>query len=102
MASGLLLTQIAKIRGARVITTVSSEEKAALSRAAGADEVLVGYDGFPEAVRELTGGEGVAAVYDGVGKDTFDGSLDSLRVRGTLVRLRRRERSRCRRSTSSG
>ena len=73
---GLLLTQIAKLKGARVITTVSTQEKAALSRAAGADEVLIGYDGFADRVRDLTGGKGVAAVYDGVGKSTFDGSLD--------------------------
>lgn len=82
---GLLLTQIAKIKGARVITTVSTEGKAALSRLAGADEVLIGYDGFPAVVKGLTGGDGVAAVYDGVGAATFDGSLDSLRVRGTMV-----------------
>ena len=82
---GLLLTQIAKIKGARVITTVSTAAKAALSRAAGADNVLIGYDGFPSAARDLTGGKGVAVVYDGVGKATFDGSLDALRVRGTMV-----------------
>lgn len=82
---GLLLTQIAQIRGARVITTVSTEEKASLSKEAGADEVIVGYDGFADRVRELTGGSGVAAVYDGVGKDTFDASLASLRRRGTMV-----------------
>ena len=82
---GLLLTQIARILGARVITTVSTDDKAALSRAAGADEVLVGYQDFPRRVRELTGGAGVQAVYDGVGRDTFDGSLDSLARRGTLV-----------------
>jgi NADPH2:quinone reductase len=82
---GLLLTQIAKIRGATVITTVSTQDKAELSRGAGADEVIVGYDGFPQRVRELTGGAGVAAVYDGVGKDTFDGSLASLRRRGMLA-----------------
>ena len=82
---GLLLTQIAKIKGARVITTVGSEGKAALSREAGADEVLIGYDGFAAAVRDLTGGEGAGVVYDGVGKTTFDGSLDSLAVRGTMV-----------------
>src|SRR6476469_457226 len=79
---GLLLTQVAKVKGARVITTVSTAEKAALSRAAGADEVLIGYDGFPSAVRDFTGGVGVDAAYDGVGKATFDGSLDALRVRG--------------------
>ncbi|MGS0687839.1 quinone oxidoreductase family protein [Nakamurella sp. GG22] len=82
---GLLLTQIAKKLGARVITTVSTEAKAALSRGAGADEVIVGYDDFPAKVRQLTGGRGVAAVYDGVGAATFDGSLDSLAMRGTMV-----------------
>ena len=63
---GLLLTQIAKLRGGRVIATTSTEEKAELARGAGADEVI-GYEGFAERVRELTGGEGVAVVYDGVG-----------------------------------
>jgi NADPH2:quinone reductase len=82
---GLLLTQVAKAKGARVISTVSTAEKAVLSRNAGADEVLIGYDGFPAAVRDLTDSVGVDAVYDGVGKATFDGSLDSLRVRGTMV-----------------
>lgn len=81
---GLLLTQLLKERGARVITTVSSDEKQELSRVAGADEVLR-YDGFAEAVRELTDGVGVDVVFDGVGKDTFDGSLASLRTRGTMV-----------------
>ncbi|WP_431918744.1 quinone oxidoreductase family protein [Amycolatopsis tucumanensis] len=83
---GLLLTQLAKARGARVIGTVSTEEKAALAREAGVDEVIR-YDqvDFAEEARKLTGGEGVAAVYDGVGKSTFDGSLASLRVRGFLV-----------------
>jgi NADPH2:quinone reductase len=82
---GLLLTQIAKIRGATVITTVSTPEKAGLSRGAGADEVIVGYHDVPARVRELTGGAGVVAAYDGVGKDTFDGSLASLRRRGILA-----------------
>lgn len=82
---GLLLTQIAKIRGARVITTVSTDAKAEVSRAAGADDVLVGYERFAERVRDLTDGAGVAAVYDGVGKDTFDGSLASIRRRGMMV-----------------
>jgi NADPH2:quinone reductase len=82
---GLLLTQIARILGARVLTTVSTDDKAALSREAGADEVLVGYQDFPQWVRGLTGGAGVQAVYDGVGRDTFDGSLASLARRGTLV-----------------
>jgi len=82
---GLLLTQIATILGARVITTVSTDEKAALSREAGAAEVLVGYRDFPAQVRALTGGTGVQAVYDGVGRDTFDGSLAALARRGSLV-----------------
>ncbi|MGI8591273.1 MAG: quinone oxidoreductase family protein [Nakamurella sp.] len=82
---GLLLTQIAKIRGARVITTVSTAAKAQLSEQAGADDVLIGYDDIPHRIRELTGGAGVQAVYDGVGKDTFDESLDSLARRGFLV-----------------
>ena len=68
---GLLLTQIVKLRGGRVIATTSSEEKAELARGAGADETI-GYEGFAERARELTGGEGVAAVYDGIGADTFD------------------------------
>lgn len=82
---GLLLTQIAKIKGARVITTVSTPDKAALSRAAGADEVVVGYDDFPERAREFSGGAGVHVVYDGVGAATFDGSLESIRRRGMMV-----------------
>jgi NADPH2:quinone reductase len=81
---GLLLTQMVRSRGGRVISTVSTEEKADLARAAGANETIP-YEGFRERVRELTGGEGVAAVYDGVGKDTFDESLLSLRVRGTMA-----------------
>ncbi|MDX6569983.1 MAG: NADPH:quinone reductase [Gaiellales bacterium] len=81
---GLLLTQMVRSRGGRVISTVSTEEKADLARAAGASETIP-YEGFRERVRELTGGEGVAAVYDGVGKDTFDESLLSLRVRGTMA-----------------
>jgi len=83
---GLLLTQIVKLRGGRVLATVSTEEKAALARGAGADEVIR-YDqvDFAAEARRLTGGEGVAAVYDGVGRTTFDGSLASLRPRGVLV-----------------
>ena len=81
---GLLITQLLKTRGARVITTVSTDEKEELARAAGADEVLR-YEGFADAVRQLTNGVGVDVVYDGVGKDTFDGSLASLRTRGFLV-----------------
>lgn len=81
---GLLLTQLLKAKGVRVITTVSTDEKEALAKGAGADVVLR-YEGFADKVRELTGGEGVDVVYDGVGRDTFDGSLASLRVRGMLV-----------------
>jgi NADPH:quinone reductase len=81
---GLLLTQIAALRGARVIATTSSVEKAELARRAGAADVI-GYEGFADRVRELTGGEGVATVYDGVGRATFDGSLAALRPRGSLV-----------------
>ncbi|MFM1725510.1 quinone oxidoreductase [Rhodococcus sp. PAM 2766] len=82
---GLLLTQMATAKGVKVITTVSTDEKEALSREAGAWRVLRYGDALADKVRELTGGEGVAAVYDGVGKDTFDASLDALRIRGTLV-----------------
>lgn len=81
---GLLLTQLLKSRGARVITTVSTDEKEALSREAGADHILR-YEGFAAQARELTNGTGVDAVFDGVGKTTFDDSLASLRIRGTLV-----------------
>ncbi|WP_341395848.1 quinone oxidoreductase family protein [Arthrobacter sp. G119Y2] len=81
---GLLLIQLLKAKGARVITTASSEEKRDLARSAGADHAL-DYDGFAEEVRHLTDGKGVDVVYDGVGKATFDGSLASLRKRGMLV-----------------
>ncbi len=81
---GLLLTQLATALGARVIATTSTPEKAALAQAAGAVETLR-YDEFGPQVRELTDGQGVAAVYDGVGRTTFDESLASLRRRGTLV-----------------
>jgi NADPH:quinone reductase len=81
---GLLLTQIAKRRGGRVIATTSTEEKAELARGAGADETI-GYEGFAERARELTGGEGVHAVYDGIGAATFDESLSALRPRGYMV-----------------
>lgn len=81
---GLLLTQILTARGVRVLTTVSTDEKRLLSLGAGAAEVL-SYEGFAERARELTGVEGVAVVYDGVGRDTFDESLKALRVRGEMV-----------------
>jgi NADPH2:quinone reductase len=85
---GLILTQWATHLGARVITTVSSEEKERLSRQAGAAEVLPYPDDayeFGQRIRGLTDGVGVAAVYDGVGASTFDASLASLAVRGTLA-----------------
>ncbi|MFD0047058.1 quinone oxidoreductase family protein [Pseudarthrobacter scleromae] len=81
---GLLLIQLLKARGAEVITTVSTDAKEQLARGAGADHVLQ-YEGFAERVREITSGTGADVVYDGVGKDTFDGSLAALRVRGMLV-----------------
>jgi NADPH:quinone reductase len=81
---GLLLTQVVKHLGGRVVGTASTPAKAALAREAGAD-LVVGYDDVPAAVREFTGGEGVAVVYDGVGADTFEASLASLRPRGYLV-----------------
>ena len=87
---GLLLTQLATARGARVITTVSTAEKERLSRAAGAAEVIR-YDllkdltaELPGLVRELAGG-GLPVVYDGVGRSTFDASLACLRPRGLMV-----------------
>jgi NADPH2:quinone reductase len=85
---GLLLTQIAKARGARVITTVSTDEKVKLSRGAGADDVvLYTKHDFEEAVMQITGGKKVQVVYDSVGKTTFDKSLNCLAPRGMLVLL---------------
>jgi NADPH2:quinone reductase len=83
---GRLLVQIAKMRGARVLAATSSEEKAALARSAGADEIIFyrSADLAAEA-RRLTNGRGVDVVYDSVGKDTFEKSLDSLRPRGMMV-----------------
>lgn len=82
---GLLLTQIAKSLGARVFTTVSTEVKAELSREAGADEVIFyTREDFAARVKQLAP-EGLHAVYDSVGKTTFDNSLEVLRRRGTLV-----------------
>ena len=83
---GLLLTQIAKMRGARVIGTVSTEEKAELARAAGADEVILyTQQDFVAEVKRLTGGAGLPVVYDSVGKDTFEGGLECLDHRGYMV-----------------
>ncbi len=83
---GLLLVQIAKRRGARVIGTVSTEEKARLAREAGADEVILYTQvDFEEETKRLTDGKGVDVVYDSVGKTTFDKSLNCLRPRGYMV-----------------
>jgi NADPH:quinone reductase len=83
---GLLLVQMLKAAGARVLGTCSTEEKAALVRDAGADDVvLYTREDFQAAARRFTGGTGVDVVYDAVGKTTFDGSLASLRPRGLLV-----------------
>lgn len=83
---GLLLTQIAKKRGARVLATVGNDEKAQLARDAGADAVCVyARENFVEAAKAFTGGRGVDVAYDSVGKDTFEGTLNSLRPRGMFV-----------------
>jgi NADPH:quinone reductase len=82
---GLLLTQIVNLRGGHVIGRVSSEEKVAAAKAAGADHVIVDSEGrFAEQALRLTGGEGVHVVYDGSGPATFQGSLDVLRRSGTF------------------
>jgi NADPH:quinone reductase len=81
---GLLLTQLVKQRGGRVVATTSTPEKAELARAAGADEVI-GYEGFGERTREISGGEGVAVVYDGIGRTTFAEGLDTLRPTGSMI-----------------
>jgi NADPH2:quinone reductase len=84
--TGLLLTQMAKACGARVLTTVSSRMKAALSREAGADEVILYTESdFAVEVKRLTEDRGLAAVYDSVGKATFEQSLACLKPRGTFV-----------------
>src|SRR5437763_967527 len=83
---GLLVVQMARAVGARVIGTASSEEKAELARKAGADEVIVfTKKDFEAEVKRLTGGKGVDVVYDGVGKDTFEKNLNVMRLRGMLV-----------------
>jgi len=83
---GLLLTQMAARIGARVITTVSTEAKAELSREAGAsDVILYTQQDFAVEVKRLTDGKGVNVVYDSVGKTTFDQSLASLKPRGLLA-----------------
>lgn len=83
---GLLLCQVAKLRGARVLGTVSTEAKARLAREAGADEVIFyTTSDFEEAVKRLTGGAGVQVVYDAVGKTTFTKGLNCLARRGMMV-----------------
>jgi NADPH2:quinone reductase len=82
---GLLLTQIIKLRGGRVIGRVSSQAKVAAAKAAGADHVIVDTEGnFAAEARTLSGGEGVHVVFDGSGPSTFQGSLDVLRRSGTF------------------
>ncbi|KIJ66451.1 hypothetical protein HYDPIDRAFT_86284 [Hydnomerulius pinastri MD-312] len=83
---GLLFCQLAKSRGATVIGTTSTEEKAALAKQNGADHVIIyKKENTVQRVLEITKGEGVHAVFDGVGKDTFDSNFEMLRRKGTLV-----------------
>lgn len=83
---GSLLSQWAKHLGATVIGVVSTEEKAVLARSQGCDHIIMADDkDVADSVRGLTGGEGVAAVYDSIGRDTFISSLDSLRPHGVMV-----------------
>jgi NADPH2:quinone reductase len=85
---GLLLVQLAKLRGATVIGTAGTEEKAQLAREAGADDVILYTEqDFVGETNRITDGEGAHVVYDSVGKDTFDGGLDVLRPRGYMVLL---------------
>jgi NADPH2:quinone reductase len=84
--TGSLIVQMAKMRGARVLGTVSTEDKAKIARQAGADEtILYTSQDFEAEVKRLTGGRGVDVVYDSVGQTTFDKSLNSLRPRGVLA-----------------
>jgi NADPH:quinone reductase len=84
--TGALVVQMAKLAGARVFGTVSTEEKAAIAREAGADEIIrYTEQDFASEVKRLTAGRGVEVVYDSVGQTTFDKSLDSLRPRGVLA-----------------
>ena len=83
---GLIACQWARALGATVIGTVSTEAKAELARQHGCEHVILySHEDVAARVRDITGGEGVAVVYDGVGKDTFSASLDSLRMRGMMV-----------------
>lgn len=83
---GMIVSQWAKLLGLRVIGTVSTEAKAEIAKAHGCDEIIFyRREDVPKRVRDLTGGEGVSVVYDSVGKDTYAGSLGSLKRRGMLV-----------------
>ena len=83
---GLILCQIARLRGARVIGTVSTEEKAKLAREAGADEtILYTKQDFAAEVKRITGGKGLQVIYDSVGKDTWEGSLNCCAIRGMIA-----------------
>lgn len=81
---GLLLTQMARLRGGRVIATTSTDEKAALASDAGANQVIA-YESFAPRAREIAGGEGMAAIYDGVGKTTFLQGLEALAPTGRMI-----------------
>jgi NADPH2:quinone reductase len=84
--TGLLLVQMAKLRGAQVIAVVSSQKKADIAKAAGADHVIISTDrDFEAETRKITDGRGANVVYDSVGKDTFDKSINSLRPLGMMV-----------------
>jgi NADPH2:quinone reductase len=83
---GLLLCQMARMKGAHVIGTVSTEEKARLAREAGAEHVILySSQDFVAEVKRITGGRGVDVIYDGVGRDTFERGLDCLRPRGLMA-----------------
>src|SRR5207245_785074 len=83
---GLILCQIARLRGARVIGTVSTDEKAKLAREAGAEEtILYTKQDFAAETKRITGGKGVQVAYDSVGKDTWEGSLNSCAIRGMIA-----------------
>jgi NADPH:quinone reductase len=83
---GLILCQIARLRGAKVIGTVSTEDKAKLAREAGANEtILYTKQDFAAEVKRITGGKGLQVVYDSVGKDTWEGSLNCLAPRGLIA-----------------
>lgn len=82
---GLILSQWARVLGAKVIGVVGSADKAALAKRHGCSQVLVGYEDLAQRVRKLTKGKGVDVVYDGVGRDTFLAALDCLKPRGLMV-----------------